>query len=180
MGSTKHEKSFVDFDKPYEQNLIGLKGIVYFAVGLFLLIVITFGLMYVLLWRVLEEDAVSRKSSDNPLMMSDVDRLPPEPRLQGAPGFEVQSSGGLVKLELLAPQSEYWELRKQWDEQLKNGQVHSETGVVISLPIERAIDKLLEQPIKAASGPDAETMAADSRMYFTDASSGRMAAEKRR
>ena len=44
----KHEKSFVDFDKPYEQNLIGLQGIIYFAVGLFLLIVITFGLMWAL------------------------------------------------------------------------------------------------------------------------------------
>ena len=38
MGSTKHEKSFVDFEKPYEQNVIGFRGIVYFAVGLFLLI----------------------------------------------------------------------------------------------------------------------------------------------
>jgi len=45
---TKHEKSFVDFDKTYETNVIGLRGIVYFGVGLFLLIVITFGLMLVL------------------------------------------------------------------------------------------------------------------------------------
>ena len=49
MGSTKHEKSFVDFEKPYEQNIIGFKGIVYFGVGLVLLIVITFGLMWALL-----------------------------------------------------------------------------------------------------------------------------------
>ena len=41
MGSTKHEKTFVDYDKTYEQNIIGLKGIVYFGVGLLLLIVVT-------------------------------------------------------------------------------------------------------------------------------------------
>ena len=34
MGSTKHEKSFVDFEQPYEQNVIGLKGIFYFGIGL--------------------------------------------------------------------------------------------------------------------------------------------------
>ncbi len=41
----KHEKTFVDFDKAYETNLIGLRGVIYFGVGLFLLIVVTFGLM---------------------------------------------------------------------------------------------------------------------------------------
>ena len=46
MGNTKHEKTYVDFDKPYEENIIGIRGIIYFATGLFLLIVVTFGLMW--------------------------------------------------------------------------------------------------------------------------------------
>ncbi len=66
MGSTKHEKSFVDFDQPYEQNTIGLKGIFYFGIGLFVLIVITFGLMWALL-GVFEEDAKQNKASANPM-----------------------------------------------------------------------------------------------------------------
>src|SRR5690349_21228806 len=106
MGSTKHEKSFVDFEQPYEQNVIGLKGIVYFGVGLFLLIVITFGLMFALL-NVFESDAQETKKSENPYMrMTEVERLPPEPRLQLAPGFGVQGENGRVNLELKAPASE--------------------------------------------------------------------------
>src|SRR5688572_8371893 len=101
MGSTKHEKSFVDFEQPYEQNIIGMKGIVYFGVGLFVLIVLTFALMWALL-NVLEDDAKTRQSA-NPMAMSERERLPPEPRLQTAPGFGVQSGTGPVNLELKAP-----------------------------------------------------------------------------
>jgi hypothetical protein len=180
MGATKHEKTFADFEKPYEQNLIGLKGIVYFGVGLLLLIIITFGLMHVLLWNVLEADAIATKSSNNPLLMSESDRLPPEPRLQGAPGFQVQGPNGAVNLELREPQSEWRELVKIWDEQRKNGMKHPETGAVIAMPIDEAIDKYVSQPINAVSGTEAEQAAAGSMKYYTDASSGRVAAEKRR
>ena len=107
-------------DRPYEENEIRLKGILGFAIGLVLLIVITFGLM-LLFVNVLKDDA--RKSADppNPLAMSDKERLPPEPRLQLAPGFGVDSDKGRVNLELLAPQSEYRELRVQWEQMWKHG-----------------------------------------------------------
>jgi len=180
MGSTKHEKSFVDFEQPYEQNIIGMKGIVYFGVGLFLLIVITFGLMWALL-NVFEKDAEETKKSENPYMrMTEVERLPPEPRLQLAPGFGVQGPNGKVNLELRAPQSEYRELHQMWLEQWKNGTKDAKTGAVSSLPIEEAKEKFLAQGVKARSGADAEQEALRSKMYFSDASSGRKATEKRR
>src|SRR6478609_7436773 len=99
MGSTRHEKSFVDFDKPYEQNIVGLKGIVYFGIGLFLLIVITFGLMWSLM-NVLSDSFAEDKRGNNPMAMTDKERLPPEPRLQLAPGFGIDSPDGRVNLEL--------------------------------------------------------------------------------
>ena len=179
MGSTKHEKSFVDFEQPYEQNIIGLKGILYFGVGLFLLIVITFGLMWALL-NVFETDAKETKSTTNPMAMKETDRLPPEPRLQAAPGFGVESPNGRVNMELQAPQAEYWELQKQWKEMLEHGQKDPHTHAVTSLPIEEAMQKLLQKSVKAKSGPEAEQAAAASRMYYSDASSGRRASEKRR
>ena len=43
----------------------------------------------------------------NPLAMSDREQLPPEPRLQMAPGFGVDTEKGRVNLELSYPQSEY-------------------------------------------------------------------------
>lgn len=179
MGSTKHEKSFVDFEMPYERNVIGMRGIVYFTIGLFFLIVITFGLMWALL-NVLEDEAKQTKKSDNPMAMSDRDRLPPEPRLQAAPGFGVDSEKGRVNLELREPQAEYRELRKQWQDSWANGVKDSATGTVTMLPIEEAKEKVLSENLKAKTGPEAERMTGDSRLRLTDASAGRMLGLKRR
>lgn len=179
MGSTKHEKSFVDFEKPYEQNVIGFRGIVYFAVGLFLLIAITFGLMWALL-GVFEDDAKVEKASNNPMQQSEKDRLPVEPRIQAAPGFGVDGPNGRVNLELKAPQAEWWELQKQYAEIWKKGSVDKATGAVTALPIEEAKRKLLERNLKARSGADAEKLYADSKLRFSDASSGRVATDRKR
>ncbi|MBA2378779.1 MAG: hypothetical protein H0V76_04315 [Blastocatellia bacterium] len=174
MGKTKHEESFVDFDKPYEQNIIGLKGIVYFGVGLFLLIVITFGLMAAL-YRVLEENAAEEKATTNPMARGQVESLPPEPRLQAAPGFGVESEQGRVNLELREPQAEYRELRKQWDRLWLDGARHPETGTMITMPLEEAKKRFLEQNVPAASGPEADEIERQSRAIISEASSGRMA-----
>jgi hypothetical protein len=179
MGSTKHEKSFVDFEKPYEQNVIGFKGIVYFAIGLFLLIVITFGLMWALL-GVFEDQAKTDKASNNPMLQSEKDRLPPEPRIQGAPGFGVDGPNGWVNMELGKPQAEWWELEKQYEEVWAKGMVDKATGAVTALPIEEAKKKLLERNVKAKAGADAEKAYADSKLRFSDASSGRMATDRKR
>ena len=183
MSNTKHEKSFVDYDKPYEQNLIGLRGVVYFGVGLFLLIVITFGLMFALL-NVMEDEALTSKASDNPMKMSDRERLPPEPRLQAAPGFEVESENGRVNLELQAPQSEYRELRRQWNMLWENGQKDQKTGTVVTLPIGAAKEKYLQQSAAAATTPpqppQPDELLQKSRLIISDSSAGRVASEKRR
>lgn len=179
MSSAKHEKTFVDFDKPYEQNIVGLRGVIYFAVGLFLLIVITFALMWALL-GVFEDNAALEKKSTNPMAKSDKDRLPPEPRLQAAPGFKVDGPHGTVNLELKAPQAEWWELEKQYKEIWKNGVKDEKTGAVSALPIETAKAKLLEKKVKAKTGPDAEKLFADSKLRVTDASAGRVAADRKR
>ncbi len=180
MGSTKHEKSFVDYDKPYEQNLIGLRGIVYFGVGLFLLIVVTFGLMWAL-QNVMEDNARETKDQKSPLALSEQDKLPPEPRLQAAPGFGVDSEKGRVNLELRAPQSEYRELHKQWEELWRDGQKDPQTNTVISLPIDEAKKKLLEDgSLKAKSGLDAEVSLEESRTFVSYSSSGRTRTDKRR
>jgi hypothetical protein len=180
MGSAKHEKSFVDFEKPYEQNVIGLKGIIYFGVGLVILIVITFLLMWALN-SVLEENAKVEKKVLNPYMiMTENERLPPEPRLQSAPGFGVESSTGKVNLELREPQAEYRELRKQWDEVLKNGHTDAKTGTIVAMPMEQAKERFLQQNVKARSGPEAEKALNDVRLIISDGSSGRVASLKRR
>lgn len=172
----KHEETYVDFDQPYEANIIGMRGIIYFAVGLFLLIVVTFGLMYVL-QNVMEQDAVENKSSTNPMQLSKTEALPPEPRLQSAPGFGVDGPNGRVNLELAAPQAEYWELEKQWNKVLAEGQKDAKTGTVITLPISEAKKKLLEQSA-AQKTEGGQNEVEKSRMIMSDSSAGRTSTVK--
>jgi hypothetical protein len=179
--ATKHEKSFNDFDKPYETNVIGLRGIIYFAIGLFLLVIITFSLMW-FLQNVMEAQAKSEKDGKPTMMLSEQERLPPEPRLQAAPGFGVDSQQGRVNLELKAPQSEYRNLREQWETVWQDGQKDQKTGTVVTLPMEEAKKKFLEE---TASKPQpnaqqSENMLRTSRRMVSLSSSGRTAADIRR
>jgi hypothetical protein len=179
MGSTKHEKSFVDYDKPYEQNLIGMRGIVYFGIGLFLLIVVTFGLMWAL-QNVMEDYAHETKDQKSPLALGEQERLPPEPRLQAAPGFGVDGPNGRVNLELRAPQSEYRVLHQQWEKEWTEGQRDAKTGTVVTLPIEEAKKKMLESNPKARTGAEAEQALEETRTYMSYSSSGRTRTDRRR
>src|SRR5947209_14265993 len=99
MSSKKHVDTFNDLDKPYEPNVVGFKGIIYFGVGLLLLIVVTFALMWALL-NVLKDYSKENAGAPNPMSVSEKDRLPPVPRLQAAPGFGIDTSNGRVNLEL--------------------------------------------------------------------------------
>ncbi|MBA3632925.1 MAG: hypothetical protein H0W58_08985 [Acidobacteria bacterium] len=175
----KHEKTFVDYDKPYETNLIGFRGVIYFGVGLFLLIVVTFGLMW-FLQNIMEEQAIEAKDQKNPMAMNEQERLPPEPRLQAAPGFGVDSVPGRVNLELNAPQSEYRELHQQWEKIWKDGQTDPQTGTVISLPIEQAKENFLQENVKSDSSEKEQKMLKDSRSMFSSSSAGRVASDVRR
>jgi hypothetical protein len=170
----------VDFERPYEQNVVGLRGIIYFGIGLFLLIVVTFGLMWALL-RVFENDHnESAAGQAHRMGMTDTERLPPEPRLQLAPGFKVESEQGPNNLELAPPNAEYLAMRKQWEDMWLRGEKDPKTGVVSVLPIEEAKAKLVEQNVKARADDTGKQSFENSRLYYTDASSGRVAAEKRR
>jgi len=179
MTSKKQELTPADYEKPYEQNEIALKGIVGFAIGLFLLIVVTFGLMFAFL-NALKDVTASDATPANPMRESEKDRLPPEPRLQLAPGFGVDSTSGRVNFELAAPQSEYRELQRQYKETWTKGVKDERTGMFTVLPIEEAKAKLLTQNIKAKTGEPAEAAKMASRKFISDASSGRMASETRR
>lgn len=174
----KHEKSFVDFDKTYETNLIGLRGIIYFAVGLTLLIGITFGLMFFLL-NVLSDQARETKDSKSPMMLDGKDRLPPEPRLQAAPGFGVESEKGRLNMELKAPLSEYWELQRQWEKLWADGQKDAKTGTVVTLGIEEAKQKMLEN-VKVRGGEETQKALDQDRQFVSYSSAGRLASDKRR
>ncbi len=180
MSSKKHADTVEDLNKAYEENTIGLKGIVSFAIGLFLLITITFGLMWAFLRVLRDNRAEENAMQPNPMIMTEKERLPAEPRLQAAPGFGVDSDKGRVNLELQAPQAEYRELQKQWTNLWEHGKKDEKTGVVTVMPIEQAKERLLTMPPKAKSGAEAEELLTRSKTYISDAGAGRMASLTRR
>jgi hypothetical protein len=179
MGSTRHEKSFVTFEKGYETNVVGFRGIIYFGVGLLLLIIVTFALMWALL-KVFGDDAAKNAAAVSPLMQNERERLPPEPRLQLAPGWGVETATGPQNLELSQPSAEYTVLREQWENIWVNGVRDPKTGVTSMLPIEQAKQKVLEENLKARNDDTSRQEWEGSRMYYSDSSSGRVASEKRR
>jgi len=179
MSSKKKAITAAELSQGYEENDIGLKGIIGFTIGLFLLIVITFALMRVFL-NALTEYNHENAGPANPLIMNDKERLPPEPRLQLAPGFGVESDKGFVNLELREPAAEYHELKRQWEDEWKFGKKDAQTGTVTVMPIDEAKAKFLSENVKARSGDEAEKMEGASKMYVSDSSAGRAVSEKRR
>jgi hypothetical protein len=181
------KKIEVDTSKGYEKNDIELRGIVLTVVALFITCVLAFWLMYILQVQMDKAWEESDKKDSSPMAMKPEEKLPPEPRLQGAPGFGVDGPKGRINLELKDPRSEMWELRKIWAEEEKNGQKidvmkdGKPTGEVkiVTLPIAEAKKQLLAQGIKTISDEEGKKNAAESVKIYSSSSSGRTATEKR-
>jgi hypothetical protein len=124
------------------------------------------------------------QASKNPMAKSEQDRLPSEPRLQAAPGFGVNSPNGWVNLELKDPRSEWWELKKQWKEEWKNGKTavseDGKTKTVMTLPIDKAKEEVLKENLKARTGSEAEKALNEASTFVSDSSAGRMRSDRRR
>lgn len=88
-----------------------------------------------------------------PMALTKDERLPPEPRLQAAPGFELTlENGNRVPLELKAPEAEYKTLAEQWDKAL-HGQLTDAAGNT-TMPIDQAMKKVVADglPVRPPSG----------------------------
>jgi hypothetical protein len=128
----------------HESSDINLSAVVTFAVVLAVSIaVVSFGLTF--LFRFFNAQEAKRTPKPGPMALTQKDRLPPEPRLQSAPGFQVKlENGQTVNLERSSPQSEYRVLRLQWEENLKTG-LKDQSGNVVGMPIDAAIDKIASE-----------------------------------
>jgi hypothetical protein len=141
-------------DVTHEVSDVYIEGIAKFVFALAVLMIASFVLMWVL-FRSFE-----RTVTDPPRSPMAEERLPPEPRLQGAPGFgeELEKSAAAAKEKTAemsheskagAPASKdpLWEikvLREQWDDVLKNGPV-DKNGHRYGMPIEKAKEEVLKQ-----------------------------------
>ncbi len=114
----------------------------------------------------------AREPGPGPMALKTKDeRLPPPPRLQAAPGFEIQLEDGRKEnLEKSVPQAEYRALRSQWEENLKTG-LKDASGNVVGSPIDAAIDKVVSAGLPVRPKDSSEKFSDDS--LPTAASSGK-------
>lgn len=173
MGS-HGKKVEIDLSKPYEKNEIGLRGIVLTTVALFLTCVVSFFLMWVLQTEMERYWVDEEKKIASPMDLNSQERLPPEPRLQSAPGFGVDSQKGRINLELKHPQAEWEELQKLWAAEEKNGQKVVVNGqeTVVTLPIDEAKKQYLATQ-GAKTAEDVKKLKSQTDSYYTTAVSGR-------
>ncbi len=125
----------------HEQSDINVRAVLRFVLALSLtLIAVSVGAWW--LFRYFDREE-SKEPGPGPMALTQSERLPPEPRLQAAPGFAITTEDGRrFNLEKGAPQSEYRILRQQWEETLEKG-MKDQSGNIVGLPIDAAIDKVV-------------------------------------
>jgi hypothetical protein len=132
-----------NIDVTHEASDVNIGGILTFVVVLsVMLVAVTAGLILLFNYYNAEELTKESESKPGPMAMKREERLPPEPRLQAAPGFGVKlENGEWVKLENSPPETEYQIVRKQWDQVLRDGR-KDQAGNLIGMPIDQAMKQI--------------------------------------
>jgi len=161
----------------HETSDVNVRAVITFIVVLTLsTIVVVFGVQ-ALFWFFNRQEAKS-EPKPGPMALKKEERLPPEPRLQSAPGFGVKlENGQTVNLERSIPQAEYRVLRSQWEENLKTG-LKDQSGNVVGMPIDAAINQVVSQGLPSKP-KEPGTKLSDFAISLPTASSSGRAVEKR-
>lgn len=182
-------------DVAHEESDVNVKAILQFVGGLLVFGIVVCVLM-VLLYNYFEkrEARLEKQRPAGPMAFKDgAEKLPPEPRLQAAPGFGVQvekntkvdpeelrkvgpydEKTGRVGLELNKPQAELEVMSLLWKEQLEAGTIDPQTGARVGLPIREAIRQLVEKKLPARAPKAGQPDAASGEDVPSYESSGRM------
>jgi hypothetical protein len=137
----------------HEASDISVRGVLTFVVVLTLATAAVSAAMWGL-FRYFEAQEAKEPTRGPMALTQKKDRLPPEPRLQSAPGFEITLEDGQKKnLEKAIPQAEYQALHAQWEENLKTG-LKDQSGNVVGMPIEQAMKKIVSEGLPSrVKGP---------------------------
>jgi hypothetical protein len=139
-------------DVKHEASDVYVQGIATFIGGLTVMTIV----VYLLMWgmfRVMTSQEQKEQEGSSPMAMSSKERLPPEPRLQTAPGFgqELAKQAGAKEERQDIPKDALWEvqvLREHWKQTLEKG-MKDPSGKVSVMPIEEAKKELLKQGLPA-------------------------------
>src|SRR6185295_9313011 len=137
----------------HETSDISVRGVLTFVVVLTLATAAISVGMWVL-FRYFEAQEAKEPTRGPMALTKKEQRLPPEPRLQSAPGFGITFENGQTRsLERAEPQAAYNALRAQWDENLKTGS-KDQTGKVVGMPIDQAMKQIISSGLSTwVKGP---------------------------
>jgi len=145
-----------NIDVTHEQSDVQISGIAKFIIALSVLAIA----VHIALWGLFllfQKTATQseRETHRSPIAMTGEERLPPEPRLQGAPGFAQNLETTKVEEHpqptpadgFVPPRDPMWEiraLREQWTHVLEHGPTDA-NGQRFGMPIEQAKEEALKQ-----------------------------------
>lgn len=179
MSETPDVSHIKNVDVTHEKSDVNVRAVLIFVGGLVVFAAVIH-LLIALMFRVLDDRAKALEPARPPMAMSAQEQMPPEPRLQDAPGFGVtKENGQRVDLELKEPQAEMKVLRDQWEQTLNRGPV-DQSGKVVGLPIEEAKKQVVQKSLSARpqqGGSNAAGYGVDMPTY---SSSGRVTEKRNR
>jgi len=152
MTETPDVSHIKNVDVTHEASDVQIGGIAKFLIALSILTVVVFVLTAVMFSSF---NSKVKEPKRSPLALTGKERLPPEPRLQAAPGFgerleKTEKAGSEVPADDQLPKDALWEikeLRNQWNDVLENGPVDKD-GKRYGMPIDKAKEEILKQGVK--------------------------------
>ncbi|MBD0370414.1 MAG: hypothetical protein ICV60_06230 [Pyrinomonadaceae bacterium] len=165
-------------DITHEVSDVNTRGILWFV--LFLAGLIVAALLLLRGMYNIFESWARRAEGEKPVMArTSEERLPPEPRLQAAPGYKVEGQD----LELKEPQAEWKVVRRKWEEELTSYGVVDPDQKIARMPIDDAIKTIAQQgikPVKAQNSNQQQQAGGQtpSPQVPSDSSSGRQTERK--
>ena len=130
-------------DITHEISDVNTRGILWFVLFLAGLIVISLFLLRGM-YNLFESWARAAEGERPVMARSPEERLPPEPRLQAAPGYRVEGES----LELKEPQAELKVVRQKWKEELEGYGIVDPDQKIARIPIDEAIKTVAREGIK--------------------------------
>src|SRR5215204_1321657 len=161
-------------DVTHETSDVNVPALLKFVLALTIMTAVVYVLM-LFLFNFLNAQEIQKEPPAGPMAMSEQESLPPDPRLQSAPGFGVKlENGEWVTLEKREPEAEYRVVRQQWLQSLKEGP-KDQSGRPLGMPIEAAMQKLVtDQAAKTGESKTIPRLEGYGEQLPTAASSGRV------
>lgn len=178
-------------DVAHEESDVAVRPLLWFVGGLTMFTIIVCLVVFVMFKYFLSREQ-SQELKPSPLARQNEERLPPEPRLQLAPGHGVTTDDGVrhnLSYEnkpegVPQPQSEYLVVHGEWQHELDGYGWADEKAGTVRVPIKDAMGRYLKQhPPKPTPQPQGQAPAtgaheAPKEQTPSDSSSGRQTEQK--